>query len=709
MSALDRLSTFSMDKVDPTQLPFDNSTIDGYFFNALHREGFNLEELKPVIEIEGNSLVVSIAGSGKTTFMIFKVLFDIVTGRATTVKSTEDGGMCRVVEPILVSTFSKAGVGVLQKRFGEWVRRLRYNVPVNRITFKTLHGVYMSILSKMNVKIDILTDKELRALLKSCVTKLHIEREDRGKLTAEDYRTIEAIITYYRNRLDDKRYCHPSCSDYGLIPIIQDKLVEEFKQARRRTGKYDFDDMQELLLEGCRSNPEVRNLVASQFKYFYFDESQDTSQVQYELIKYMTAGATQVLAVGDDDQTIYTWRGSDVNILTKHFAQDFNASVSKLTTNYRCPSNVLEPISRSIIQNKNRFDKNLRSFKSGGEMNVYAYPSLKDLGSSLTDMVKEDIQLGNSVAILCRTNFDGAIPAFLLEACGVYDMSIKGEMTLDSPLPKKLVDAVALIIDRAGVGVKSTLETLVDYRNRYKVSGIVDTWKNTGTSFLQVSEDDLRYTLPELIGLQRTLRNYLYPQTGDVVGDDFEADEFSAYEYLLNYMKFSTFKGESPYCENARAYIDVLLFLLTDKSFDDLYDFRDTIRTINGKLASKVAKQNATVTITTAHDAKGLEWDSVYIWNDSEGVFPSHKTEETLDISGELDEEERRVHYIAWTRAVKKCTVTTIQGKEGKFLKETNLPSQMVGKLGGIIRQKSVTEQIEDKAQELHNRLTNQE
>lgn len=697
MSALDRLSNFTTTKFDESKLPYDNKTIEGYFFNSLFREGFSLDELKDIIECHGNQLVIAIAGSGKTTYMNFKIIYDIVTGYATTVKPTEDGGSCRVLEPILVSTFSRAGVGVIEHRFKEWVRRLRYNVPTSMITFKTLHGVYMNILLKMGIKIDILTNTELKALLKKCVNDLQIKRVDNAVLTGEDYKVIESIITYYRNRIDNKKYDHPACGDYNLMPAILDNLVERFKQARRLTGKYDFDDMQELLLEGCRVNPEVRELVANQFKYFYFDEAQDTSQVQYELIKYMTKYAKQVIAIGDDDQTVYTWRGSDVNIITQRFAEDFNAVVQKLSVNYRCPSNILAPVKNSIELNSNRFEKELKSSREGGEMNVYSYPSLKELGTDLCNRIEADMKEYKSIAVLCRTNFDGAIPAFLLEASGVYSMSIKQDMTLDSPLPKKLVDAVALIIDKASVGVKSTLEMLVSRSNRRRVAGIVSTWKNTGTSFLEISESDLRFTLPELCGLARTLRNYLYPQDGS------EGDEFRAYEYLLNYMKFTTFKGDSTYCENARAYIDVLLFLLTSNEYSDLYEFRDIIRAMNNKLSTKVNKPNALVTITTAHDAKGLEYDSVYIWNDAVGVFPSHKVE-TKD--NDLLEEERRVHYIAWTRASKKCTVTTVQGKEGKFLKETKLVPQLVGKLGGVVKNKSVIETIEDAGTELQSQLT---
>ena len=184
--------------------------------------------------------------------------------------------------------------------------------------------------------------------------------------------------------------------------------------------------------------------------------------------------------------------------------------------------------------------------------------------------------------------------------------------------------------------------------------------------------EDIQYTFPEILNLVDTIKWYIS-----------QDDDFGAFRYLLSYLRTEGFRGSSPFCMNARAYIDMLLFLLDSESFEDLHDFRDRVKELSLKLQARVNKVKADITVTTAHDAKGKEWDSVYVWNDTDQVYPSSKSD--LGDINQL-EEERRVHYIAWTRARMKLTTLSLKGNESMFLLETGLEPEHRQNIGGVLK-----------------------
>ena len=231
----------------------------------------------------------------------------------------------------------------------------------------------------------------------------------------------------------------------------------------------DFEDLQELLYKYLYVTPNkaVQDFVAGRYKYIYLDEFQDTSQIQYAILKFYARGRLvfnketkagyeepifdglytpfedrdkRIIALGDDDQCIYSWRGSDIRIISEWFERDFKPTVTQLTVNYRCPENILKPVIPSIEKNKFRHQKPLVSYNKGGEFNIY---SSDDVFFMLEDMCKkitEDVEKGLSVAIICRTNYDGVLPALYLEMLHKFKFSVSGvNMTLNTALPKKLL------------------------------------------------------------------------------------------------------------------------------------------------------------------------------------------------------------------------------------------------------------------------------
>ena len=617
-----------------------------------------------------------------TTTLIFKIMYDIISGEATKIVNINDNNI-RVTDKIWVSTFLKSGAEELKKRLGIAQTEMGYFDTSDGIVFSTLHAEFKRALTAMGVKLNLMSNSDCISMIKKTADSLRIRHKNGKNLTQEDYFQIQGIITYARNRLDNKRYDNPACEEYGITPIILDSLIDGYKKRRDVENKHDFEDLQELLYDALYTNPNpaVQKFISERYNYIYLDEFQDTSQIQYAILKWygvnylsQNTGSARgkMVAVGDDDQAIYSWRGSDVDIITWQFEQDFSPVVNQLTTNYRCPSNILEPVISSIVLNKKRHIKELKSSKEGGEMYAYSFADNRGMIMRLMNDIEEDLQKGYNIVILCRTNFDGMIPAFTLEQQHRFDFSISGtNMTLNSALPRSIFRCASLFTERSTNAVRQSLELLVGRQNAWKIKEFVYVLQNDKESIFTIDLDDIKFSVPFLYDLISTLREYR-DRNEDIEG----------LKYLYNYMMTEVYQGDSTYCENARAYIELLLVIIDTHNFENVFDFCEKIQEYSDNLVLRVGKPKVPIQIATVHEYKGKERDSVYIWNDSTDIFPSKRA----DLSNDEElEEERRVHYIAWTRAKKKLTVYAKRGQQGRFLIECKTDVKNGEIIGGRI------------------------
>lgn len=617
-----------------------------------------------------------------TTTLIFKIMYDIISGEATKIVNINDNNV-RVTDKIWVSTFLKSGADELKRRLSVAQREMGYFDTSDGIVFSTLHAEFKRALTAMGVKLNLMSTSDSIRMIKKTVDSLRITHKNGKNLSQEDYYQIQGIITYARNRLDNKRYDNPACEEYGITPIILDSLIDGYKKRRDVENKHDFEDLQELLYDALYTNPNpsVQKFISERYNYIYLDEFQDTSQIQYAILKwygvnYLSANKGtargKMVAVGDDDQAIYSWRGSDVDIITWQFEQDFKPVVNQLTTNYRCPKNILEPVISSITRNKKRHVKELKSSREGGEMNAFSFSDNRGMIMRLMSDIEEDLAKGYNIVILCRTNFDGMIPAFTLEQQHRFDFSISGtNMTLNSALPRSIFRCASLFTERSTNAVRQSLELLVGRQNAWKIKEFVYVLQNDKESIFTVDLEDIKFSVPFLYDLIRTLRDY-HDRDEDLQG----------LRYVFSYMLTDVYNGDNTYCENARAYIDLLLVIMDTHKFENVFDFCEKIQEYSDNLVLRVDKPKVPIQIATVHEYKGKERDSVYIWNDSTDIFPSKRA----DLSNEEElEEERRVHYIAWTRAKKKLSVYTKKGSQGKFLIESDIEVKNGDIIGGHV------------------------
>lgn len=743
MGAFDKLQAYSSRQGLAKDEVFDVSTPEGAFFHQVHSKGYNLYEYKyrkgdellsedkfqwlsedeqskytkelcytelyDFLKADGDLLVNAIAGSGKTTAITFKIIHDVVTGEATRLQSIPNGTQVRVVDKIWVCTFLRSGAFDLEQSVLSWQTKLGYTQSANQISFSTLDAEFKRCLNAMGIATSIGDPATLSRLFKKAVDSCNISRKGYD-LTKEDYNILSGIVTYYRGRLDNKKYAHPSASDYELTPSILDLLVRQYATLRKSEGIMDFEEIQELLYRYLYETPNkaVQDFIADRYNYVYIDEFQDTSQMQYAILKFYTRGRLwmnrsgeeseepqftglekkgKIIAVGDPSQCIYSFKGSDNHIIEEVFDNDYRPSLCTLSVNWRCPSNILNPIVPSIHKNKGSASQKILPCRDGGDFYAYQFSSYKTMLEQLQKDIKEDMEEGNTVAVLCRTNFDGMIPALVLESAKEFNFSISGEnMTLGSPLPRSIIGVASLFTERSTPAVKKSLSFFVKRGADYEVKRLIDTLKANNMSVWQIPEEDLKWSCRDIADFVAEVKPIFMPD-GKTRVKEYEMNALAQVYWIL---RTRVFVGDSYYAEAARAYIDTMLYLISNNHFESVYEFLEEVDFLNQKLQGRIQKKKTPIQIATVHEFKGKEADSVYVWNDSEGVFPSPKT----DISNEDElEEERRVHYIACTRAKKKEHIYAIQGRVGMFADEMTLEFENPIKISTSLNKSEVSDE----------------
>lgn len=622
------------------------------FYERLEGLGYNLTELKPILECDDSMLILSGAGSGKTTALVLKLIRDIITGSLDKVITLPDGSTSRVRGRVLVSTFLKTGAEELSAAFTDWCKKLGItSIDKSCLVFKTIHAEVYDALKSMGVTVNMLEDSN--ALLKQVMQYLHIHSvmSHSNIVTADDVSNMACIVSYARNRLDDKKYDNSLMPEFALDTQTLDIILKTFKQHRQATGKMDFEDMQEVLLDGLQKYQNVRDFIANRYDYVYVDEFQDTSQLQYEILKYYFNNAKRVICIGDDDQCIYSWRGSDVDIIKNRFETDYHPVVKALTVNYRCAENILKPVIPSIEMNELRHDKDLKAAHKGGKVRV-----IKDNNVNLlTKYVKEDLDAGRSIGILGRTNNDLLVPAIILEIesdgnTALFNLS-KG-VSLENRVPKQIFGLIDLLTKRYTDGFEGLFKLFLPRRFWYEASTLASTLAiNKSDSLFSLNRQDLAYSCPTLYN--SVLKGVIQVQKEDPV---------LAYILMLNYMRDYVYTGTTVFAKKAKDLLKNVITLITEHekvSKMNIYELDELFNQILPERFDKRknTKNKAYIKLTTVHEAKGKEWDSVYIWNDYYGCFPNIVG--NREMTKDEFEEERRVHYIAWTRAKSILTVFT--------------------------------------------------
>lgn len=630
------------------------------FLDKVEEAGYDLTYIKPILESTGNVLINAAAGSGKTTALVLKLYYDFVNGRML---DTNEYGM-PVLLPVWVGTFLKSGQKDLSKQISRMGKRLGMVDLSTRVVVNTLHAEFYQACKLLGYSADVISDEDNKKLFTKALRDYGFR-----------YSTSEVDAEY--SRVLNMRGSMDIAPEYVGV-------LNNWKSYRFSRGLIDFEDMQEILYKAAvkEARPEVRDLLSTRYRRCYFDEAQDVSKIQYEILKVYGLGkglakdsgnivedrsSGAVVMIGDDDQSIYSWRGSDISILTKRYPDDFNASVYQNPVNYRTPQGILGAVIPCIEKNENRFDKPLKSAKSGGVLRYGEMTDLAAMGKTLATLIDNDTLKGKSVAVLVRTNSEGVVPAMALASEGIDFSLSSSEMTLNGSVGNSAQGVIDLVNNGTGTLALRALGDLIS--DNTVVEAMRKYIKESNKGIWGISNEDLMYSLSDKEAARLIAWKTKYNKTFG--GSEVLVD-------VLGYLVDKLDKGRSASPWNLRrcAVFTALRNMAISEGPDSkIADVSRKFGALRDALSSKYVTfkrgYSRAVEIATVHEYKGREAQSVYVWNASKGVFPNK-----LAISSgkqEDYEEERRIFYIACTRARETETIFSLKGSKSPFLPEMDL------------------------------------
>ena len=637
----------------------------------------NEMQRKAVLKTEGPVLILAGAGSGKTRVITNRIAYLI-----------EECG----VNPwnIMAITFTNKAAGEMRERVDDMV-----GFGSESIWVSTFHSTCVKILRRYIDRIGydnsftIYDTDDQKSVMKDICKRLQIDTKNLKE------KTILGYISSAKNEMvSPQSYMKMNQSDYHMSKVAQ--AYVEYQETLKKNNALDFDDLLVLTVELFKNCPDVLDYYQERFKYIMVDEYQDTNTVQFELISLLAEKYKNLCVVGDDDQSIYKFRGANIrNILD--FEREFpDTAVIKLEQNYRSTGNILDAANEVIKNNRGRKDKKLWTDKEDGEL-----ISLKtfDNGFMEAEFIAKDIRDGveagevtyNDCACLYRTNAQSR----LIE-----------EKLIQNNIPYKLIGGVNFYQRKEVKDMLAYLKTIDNGRDDVAVKRIINIPKRGigATTLGRVEEYALSNNLSFFEALMDCER---IPGLGKAVSKINEFVNFirvqrsklgynSLKEILESIMKDTGYIEElkTENTEESLARIENVEELLTkivtyEESTDEptLAGFLEEVALIAD--IDSLENSSDYVVLMTIHSAKGLEFPRVYLSGMEDGVFPSYmclNSDDPTDI-----EEERRLCYVAITRAMKKLTISCARARMLRGETQYNKMSRFVGEIPGYLLDKGAT------------------
>ncbi len=558
---------------------------------------------------DGPLLVSAGPGSGKTT---------VLTQRL--VHMTEELHLPE--DKILVISFTRAASVEMRERF------LRLKGSPSNISFGTFHAAFWRILRLLQpeLRLSVLQENEKKQILRSYLLQ-------GGGSVSEDMiaQTENFIKRYDRERNEGRQGSAFFCAE-GTEDEKYHSFIRFFEQEKERLGRLDFEDMQSLLLKLLQDKPEALCQAQSLYTYFLIDEFQDINRIQYDILRLLSANSPNVFAVGDEDQSIYGFRGSDPGFLL-NFQKDFpGAKIIGLYENFRSSARIVAYSKKFIEVNRKRLPKDFHSVRGGGsEVAVIGCKSLREENFRLRDTLLAMHQQGlpyKDMAVLYRTHAQNKRFRKILEEAAIPFYCPEESLSLwQHPLIETLLAYLRLAADPSdtasflvcGKSLKLPAACLEEAASsRQPLDALINL---PALSLLVRSRiEELNYRIQSLQSLATVSAQLAHLwQRADFAHEalDFSRNQFESAERINEVLAFAFDTAEG------------------QKSAEDWLQ------------AMRVRDIGEGVCLSTMHAAKGLEFCLVWCAAISRGVMPHP---EAL-ASEEGEEEERRVMYVAMTRA----------------------------------------------------------
>lgn len=603
----------------------------------------NPSQVQAVVHKDGPCMVLAGPGSGKTLTITKRIEYLIGKHHVSP-------------EEILVITFTKAASVEMKERFVRLCGQ-----KAGPVTFGTFHGIYYGILKwayRMNAS-NILSEEQKYQLLKQVIGRMEIDIDDEKDFLQGIAGEIGNIKN---NQIPLAEYESLNCSEEVFREIF-----EQYAKERKRLKKIDFDDMLVLVYELFKKRPDILSMWQRKFRYILIDEFQDINQVQYDVIRMLAAPENNLFIVGDDDQSIYRFRGARPDIMLG-FKKDYpDTKEILLDVNYRSTKAIVNGAARVIRHNVNRYPKQIITTNEQGEtvhIQEVRHPieESKYVVSQIQEAKKRGIP-SSEIAVLFRTNVEARA---LAETFMEYNMPFRMKECMPNLYEHFIAqDLITYLKMALGDRSRKSFLAIMNRPNRYIGR---DSVEGTTISFesLRKFYCDKDWMLDRIDQLEvdfRILKNMA---------------PYGAIQYIRKHIGYDEFLKE--YAAFRKINMEDLKEVLREieeraKAFRTIEEWFTHIEEYSEEL-KRQSQQKETdpeaITFMTMHGSKGLEFDLVFIIGANETITPYKKAETKEEV-----EEERRMFYVAMTRARKKLIISYTKERNGKSMAQ----SRFVGEL----------------------------
>lgn len=632
-------------------------------------EGLNQAQLQAVTTIDGALLILAGAGSGKTKTITARLAYLI---QAVGIPSGNT----------LTLTFTNKAANEMQKRALSMITNCSY--PPLLCTFHKFGLLFLKFyITHLGRKVNFI-------LADSDDTK-RIIKELNGDLAPLPL--VISEISRYKNIQTTPQNALKNAHNETYKHIA--KVYQKYQDFLEQKNMVDFDDLLLLPLEIMQKNPQIAKEVSEKYQYIMVDEYQDTNHLQYQLLKCLCTTHNNLCVVGDDDQSIYSWRGANIQNILQFSTHFKGAKTIKLEKNYRSTAKILNAANKLIANNKERLGKNLQStLDEGKEITILhsfdEQEEAQNIAKKIRNLLDEGVGPRN-IAILFRLNalsrsleegFNKAkIPYILVGAIRFYERSEIKDILSYFRLILNLEDDFSLtrIINKPKRGIgKTTLEKLLQLAQTYNTNIFslfnADLLQDSTNPLYKIAQNALSKkaydTIKELFLTLKSLQEDLKESSINFL-DNFEK-KIGLCEAL------SKSPDEIDRISNIEEFYGVYREYIKQNPLMELEDFLNDLALRSDQEDVEMRQENKGiegVLCMSVHSSKGLEFDYVFIIGLEEGFFPMVRKDSS-------QEEERRLGYVAFTRAKKELFLSYVDSRFYRGNRTTLLPSRFLSESG---------------------------
>ena len=631
----------------------------------------NIEQREAVVYPNGPLLVLSGAGTGKTRVLTARFAYLV-----------EKKGVNP--QTIMAVTFTNKAANEIKNRVSN-----ELNLSIISHWIGTFHAIFSKFLRKHSSKVGlksnftILDIEDQKKLVKQVISFLKLDNDLSENIILSEIQNLKDEIILSNDNKEVLR--HSSIKNIDMIySLYQERLLE--------INSVDFGDLLLHSYNILKNNPEILMSYKTFISHILIDEFQDTNVIQYELIKLLLDDEKNIFCVGDDDQSIYAWRGAKVeNIL--NFPEEFKAPVIRLTKNYRSNNSILSAASEIIGHNKNRLGKNLECANKQLENNkiiLQSFYSQEEESLWIADSISNQISKNEvSFSILVRLTAQmRSIEDKLIKYALPYQI-IGGPRFFER---KEIKDIIAYLKLAHSNDSDLSFERIINLPRRgigeQTLNLIIQNSRDKKINFLNSSRELLESkSFPQAVSTKISFFLTLIDKCKDLVNKTNLEDlgifiiEESGYMKMLEIEKNTKKKLENETrIENLKELVNAM------SEFTNLDEFLEHVGLVNENIKN-TEKNN--ITLMTLHGAKGLEFDHVFLPGWEEGIFPSARA---LEEKGQKSlEEERRLAYVGITRAKTNLYLSYATSRYTYGVNNFSIPSRFLSEMNSSVFNSSIS------------------